>query len=781
MIGTLSLFLLQLTLINAQLQPVINAGQYGADKTWKMIIQDEFEGSGPLAKDSLWYIEDMMDSSNGPLYTVGNCGIDSTGKRVANNQCVKGKRWSAWYNLQDQSKVVYRENGKLALGALVTNEADPTRPTTYTDKGELIDYSKHRFYLPWLVSWAREYNSGCDCQRAVDGYNTTFKFGFFEMDVDFTPMQSQGVRFSAWLMPVYDDNGKSVASNAYNGNPSDGVEIDIIEYETGYKHFGQVLQTKVVSPGGSFSSTKPGYVNTMTEHGIDLRQGTHKIGLLWEKERLVWYVDGIKVMEDTVNVPQVYSHIILSREGNSGVKAPGDGVDADDVRERLDGTNYIPRDPGLYATNMYLDKDKINTDRVLLDYVRVWQEGTPAPVTCQSLCATLCGGEPASQCTCNGGKVQQWTCASGFVGVSLAARGSFDAAKSACAALNMRVAVPGDADENAKVLRTCASSWLGLRETSGSSAASSFSFDVLDSNGQTLNNKNGAWNMYTDWASGEPNRWKFASGISEQCVALENGKWNDRPCVAEATKTPHPECVVCQAKAASTTAEQPTSTPKPTDKPASPAATPATSKATTTASASTNTPSGTTAAGEPVCKPGSRLCVCDAQEQCESSSLKCEKAATGDSLCLDAVKPCLYGAVGCPCTIETSTCGSDFLECRDNVCVAAAATCTPATNGCECQNGACLTPSPEGFALKCQAGVCQRTSAVCEPGTGGCACVNGSACQGTLVCLPYGEETVCGWDPKVTREPTVFSAGVVSTLSWLCAMVMVANFGFELE
>jgi len=269
---------------------------------------------------------------------------------------------------------------------------------------------------------------------------------------------------------------------------------------------------------------------------------------------------------------------------------------------------------------MYLDKDKINTDRVLLDYVRVWQEGTPAPVTCQSLCATLCGGEPASECVCNGGKVQQWTCASGFVGVSLAARGSFDAAKSACAALNMRVAVPGDADENAKVLRTCASSWLGLRETSGASAASSFSFDVLDSNGQTLNNKNGAWNMYTDWASGEPNRWKFASGINEQCVALENGKWNDRPCVAEATKAPHPECVVCQAKAASTSAEQPTSTPKPTDKPASPTATPATSKATTTPSASTNTPSGTTAAGEPVCKPGSRLCVCDAQEQCESSS-----------------------------------------------------------------------------------------------------------------------------------------------------------------
>jgi len=59
--------------------------------------------------------------------------------------------------------------------------------------------------------------------------------------------------------------------------------------------------------------------------------------------------------------------------------------------------------------------------------------------------------------------------------------------------------------------------------------------------------------------------------------------------------------------------------------------------------------------------------------------------------------------------------------------------------------------------------------------------VNGSACQGTLVCLPYGEETVCGWDPKVTREPTVFSAGVVSSLSWLCAVVVVANFGLKLE
>jgi hypothetical protein len=56
---------------------------------------------------------------------------------------------------------------------------------------------------------------------------------------------------------------------------------------------------------------------------------------------------------------------------NSGVKNPDlDNIEPTDMLEEWP---YIPRDAGLYAKNIWEYRDRIITDRAVVDYIRVWQ------------------------------------------------------------------------------------------------------------------------------------------------------------------------------------------------------------------------------------------------------------------------------------------------------------------------------------------------------------------------------------------------------------------------
>ncbi|MFK7890045.1 MAG: glycoside hydrolase family 16 protein, partial [Granulosicoccus sp.] len=199
----------------------------------------------------------------------------------------------------------------------------------------------------------------------------SFRYGYFETRVNFSQMRTPGFRFSMWLMPASaDKDGKELLmSHAYDASGDNGVEIDIFEYEWIGADASNRLNLAV--QGGGAGKVVTNY--DMDKLGIKLNEGFHTIGFLWQPDKLVWTLNEhiLKTVTDEALIPDVYSYLIFSREMNSGVKsATLDNPGPNDVVERLP---YLPRDPGLYARNIWQFKDRINEDKAIIDYVRVWQ------------------------------------------------------------------------------------------------------------------------------------------------------------------------------------------------------------------------------------------------------------------------------------------------------------------------------------------------------------------------------------------------------------------------
>ena len=343
----------------------------GVPAGWKVVFNDEFDGYGDVDVDSenkLWRFEGMDDG----LHRAGNSGMDEFGNTdVPSWQSPKGKRWSAWYN-HYQKDNAYRSDGNLVMQGLSSGEADPTRPNDYYDNGILTQYGSSKLYTAWLDTWARKWDES-QKKHITDPASPgkSFKYGYFETRVNFSQMITPGFRLSMWLMPASSDaDGQNlVVSNAYDEDGNNGVEIDIFEYEwinTAYENHIQLSLH-----GGSAGSSATSF--DASTIGLELHQGYHTIGFLWQADKLVWTIDGIvaKTVTDPDLIPDVYSYFIISREMNSGVKRSGhDNVEANDALEVLP---YRPRDPGLFAQNIWEFRDRIATDRALVDYVRIWQ------------------------------------------------------------------------------------------------------------------------------------------------------------------------------------------------------------------------------------------------------------------------------------------------------------------------------------------------------------------------------------------------------------------------
>ena len=342
----------------------------GAPEGWKLVFDDDFDDYGDLDVTSIgrnWRFETMDDG----LHRAGNSGLDADGTRVADWGSVHGKRWSAWYNRYNDVNT-YRENGSLVMGGTYSGETDPTRPINYVDDGVTTAYGSSKLYTSWIDTFSRMW-VGPGGKHVVDPDSParTFKYGYLEARVSFAQMMTPGFRFSIWLMPASTDaEGQNlVVSNAYDMDGNNGVEIDLFEYEWISSDYENRIHLALL--GGAAGSSTLTY--DAAQLGIDLHEGYHTLSLLWTAEKLIWSINGVEVKAITNIdlIPDVYSYLIMSREMNSGVKRPGtDNVDDTDMEEEWP---YIPRDPGLYAKNVWEFRDRIALDQALIDYIRIWQ------------------------------------------------------------------------------------------------------------------------------------------------------------------------------------------------------------------------------------------------------------------------------------------------------------------------------------------------------------------------------------------------------------------------
>ena len=351
--------------------PVVPPAPAAPPVGWQKVFEDNFDGYGDIDTSSnskLWRFESMSD----PLHRAGNNGIDEFGNLTPYNWgSPNGKRWSGWYNKYNTENA-YRSDGNLIMQGLVSGEADPTRPIDYYDNGVETQYGSSKLYTAWIDTWSRKYDQTLNRQITdPDSPNKTFKYGYFETRVNFSEMKTPGFRLSMWLMPATADaeGDVLVESNAYDADGNNGVEIDIFEYEWISTEYENIIQLAL--HGGDAGKSATGLDTTPL--GISLHQDWHTIGFLWQADKLEWSIDGqvVKSVTDAALIPDVYSYLIVSREMNSGVKQPGiDYIDTGDVVAEFP---YRPRDPGLFAENIWEFKDRLATDRALVDYIRIWQ------------------------------------------------------------------------------------------------------------------------------------------------------------------------------------------------------------------------------------------------------------------------------------------------------------------------------------------------------------------------------------------------------------------------
>ncbi|MGQ7846372.1 fibronectin type III domain-containing protein [Granulosicoccus sp. 3-233] len=322
-----------------------------------------------------------------------------------------GRRWSAWYNnhLGETSYIdtwTYPEDALIQRGIVDYSVTDPERDETYSepDGPEDVNYGNFRAYTSFLTTHG--FVSDQNRQPLTTPQHRWGPGHYFEIKVNFENMSMGGHRHSFWLMPAdYDANGDVIGGNiAYDSNPSNGVEIDIYEYEAAPASTENTLYMKVLgnpisnggtgnsnntldnadrptgisySGGGNSNSGGTGTEVTTTSSfpGGLLTDGWHKIGLYWSSSKLVWFLDGYPVVEDTTNVPTVPHYLLLTREINSGVF---------DQRQ----SSNVSYDPGIQGENAAIarnlaelgkknqdgteDFGLTGRDHVVVDYVKVW-------------------------------------------------------------------------------------------------------------------------------------------------------------------------------------------------------------------------------------------------------------------------------------------------------------------------------------------------------------------------------------------------------------------------
>ena len=159
---------------------------------------------------------------------------------------------------------------------------------------------------------------------------------YIEARVNLTGLQARGPWVAFWLFDPTD---------TYDGNPSNGTEIDIMEYivDGGW----MMNRFNVANHWG----TSEGKIIDAGAYGTNLRTGWHTFGLEWTTGQLTYYMDGKQVWTTTRGVSTSKEQaLLLSVEYDQG---PGDAWEIN--KNVLNDAGKLP-------------------DAMLVDYVRVYEK-----------------------------------------------------------------------------------------------------------------------------------------------------------------------------------------------------------------------------------------------------------------------------------------------------------------------------------------------------------------------------------------------------------------------
>ncbi len=370
----------------------------------RLIWADEF--TGDLSR---WRDDSLVKSGR---HRTGNKYIQPDGTvDMDQNWSTLPGRWAALYD-KHRSDCQFIENGKLVMKGHIVETPNPYRDNFVDQNGILHPYGDNMLYTAWLTA------------------RTTITRGsIIEVCVNVSEQCMGGHRWNSWLMPI---NGQ-----AY-GNTVEFAEVDSPELENPSRSssdFGHKALLKIV--GGLAGDTPNGLVDLRTK-GINLREGWHTFTTVWDHDGSIeFYVDGILCNSDSRQV-LMEAELIIAREMNSGVKklkedeinafhsdpkildsilefnlsndrdgyskllTPDDFYSFIAIQDRATRQgaynieaaqevvkpweNYstgpkMPDDAGLTAESVIQYADLIDVDRVLVDYVRIFEITGARPKT----------------------------------------------------------------------------------------------------------------------------------------------------------------------------------------------------------------------------------------------------------------------------------------------------------------------------------------------------------------------------------------------------------------
>lgn len=375
----------------SDLTPCIDQSTAAHTLKFESVFTDEFDRPGLMDTES-WLYERMEHAEHRSGYNKDvlphfQVEIDENGEV---RDGLQGRRFSAFYDKYNEYTAFTFDDGienyLVQTGLITYSESDTLKNYAYEDpdseffmfphgQKEWVNFGAFKLYTSFLTTFSYDPKNG----RIP--INEEFRWGpghFFEVNVNFSEMKMGGHRHSFWLMPAIIENGivpptsnLSSKSYAYDREPANGVEIDVFEYERYPEHSKNTLYMKVLGDVAGNTDNRicmptkgvnyKDVDETRTKVEIlpefktgQISEGWHKIGLLWTEERLVWFVDGVPVVEDELRVPKgedTKHYMLITREMNSGVMGEDKKQDLEHV---IFDNPRRPADPGLAGQNVGL-------------------------------------------------------------------------------------------------------------------------------------------------------------------------------------------------------------------------------------------------------------------------------------------------------------------------------------------------------------------------------------------------------------------------------------------
>ncbi len=295
---------------------------------WSIEWQDEFEGSGLPEK---WY--PFLGHTPADFTDKTEKGLRWTGKTEDTSWMYTSKTGNHWLNGEGQlvmrivsDKTKTNANGLKTSGAyLMTGypeKWDDTEPTNVKWKGKFVSPADGPLYISARIK-----------TNQIKGHSTWFAFWLFSQ------------------------------TRAYNGNPVDGTEVDVVEITKGKKDYinqsFNVANHWSQEGKGSKSLQLNSGSNPTATSLVDVNDDQyHVYGVEWTKKSMKCYVDGKLYYTFTENIPSdpVDMMILLTLEFQKNLWDPDQG----------DGRTEGP--------SVSDDEELREMSRVLVDYVRVYRK-----------------------------------------------------------------------------------------------------------------------------------------------------------------------------------------------------------------------------------------------------------------------------------------------------------------------------------------------------------------------------------------------------------------------